>query len=48
MVGGVVEYAALVTGYQALAVLVAVFYAAAWFTGRRSVAGGEGELAVAP
>jgi SAM-dependent methyltransferase len=47
MVGGVVEYAALVTGYQALAVLVAVFYAAAWFTGRRSVAGGEGKLAAA-
>ena len=36
MVGGVVEYAALVTGYQALAVLVAVFYAAAWLTGRLS------------
>jgi len=39
MVGGVVEYAALVTGYQALAVLVAVLYAAAWLTGRRSVTG---------
>jgi SAM-dependent methyltransferase len=45
MVGGVVEYAALVTGYQALAVLVAVFYAAAWLTGRRSAV--DGKLAVA-
>jgi SAM-dependent methyltransferase len=44
MVGGVVEYAALVTGYQALAVVVALLYAAAWLTGRRS-ASGDGELA---
>ena len=36
MAGGVVEYAALVTGYQALAVLVALLYAAAWVTGLRS------------
>jgi SAM-dependent methyltransferase len=35
MTGGVAEYAALVTGYQALAVLVAVLYAAAWVTGLR-------------
>jgi SAM-dependent methyltransferase len=35
MAGGVVEYAALVTGYQTLAVLVAVLYAAAWVSGRR-------------
>jgi hypothetical protein len=48
MVGGVVEYAALVTGYQALAVLVGLFYAAAWVTGRRSVKAGEGKLAAAP
>jgi SAM-dependent methyltransferase len=46
MVGGVVEYAALVTGYQALAVLVGLLYAAAWFTGRRS-AGGLGEKVAA-
>jgi SAM-dependent methyltransferase len=39
MVGGVVEYVALVTGYHALAVLVGLFYAAAWVTGRRSAAG---------
>ena len=37
MFGGVLEYAALVTGYQALAVLVGVLYAAAWVTGRRSL-----------
>jgi hypothetical protein len=35
MVGGVIEYAALVTGYQALAVLVALLYGAAWLTGWR-------------
>jgi hypothetical protein len=46
MVGGVVEYAALVTGYQALAVLVALLYAAAWLTGRRSAVG-DGKVAVA-
>ena len=39
MVGGVVEYAALVSGYQALAILVALFYGAAWLTGRVSAAG---------
>ena len=32
MVGGVVEYVALITGYQALAVIVALLYAAAWVT----------------
>lgn len=36
MVGGVIEYAALVTGYQALAVLVALLYGAAWLTGWRT------------
>jgi SAM-dependent methyltransferase len=46
MVGGVVEYAALVTGYQTLAVLVALLYAAAWVTGRRS-ASPDGEPAAA-
>ena len=35
MVGGVIEYAALLTGYQALAVLVALLYAAAWLAGSR-------------
>jgi SAM-dependent methyltransferase len=35
MVGGVLEYAALVTGYQALLILVAVLYAAAYLAGTR-------------
>jgi SAM-dependent methyltransferase len=35
MVGGVVEYAALITGYQALLPLVAVLYGAAFVAGRR-------------
>jgi hypothetical protein len=35
MLGGVVEYFSLVTGYRALLVLAAVFYALAWITGRR-------------
>ena len=34
MVGGVLEYAALVTGYQALILLVAVLYGLAFITGR--------------
>ncbi len=34
MVGGLLEYAALITGYQALLVLVAVFYGLAFVTGR--------------
>jgi hypothetical protein len=37
MLGGVLEYTALVSGYQFLAVLVALFYAAAFFLGRRPV-----------
>jgi SAM-dependent methyltransferase len=35
MVGGVLEYAALVAGYQALLVIVAVVYAAAYLAGSR-------------
>ena len=35
MVGGLVEYVALVTGYQALLVLVAVLYGIAWLIGTR-------------
>jgi hypothetical protein len=34
MVGGVLEYVALVTGYQALLLLVAALYGAAFLTGR--------------
>jgi hypothetical protein len=36
MVGGLVEYVALVTGYQALLVVVAALYGVAWWLGRRS------------
>lgn len=36
MVGGVLEYASLVTGYRALLVLVAVLYAIALLVGRRA------------
>jgi len=35
VVGGVIEYAALVTGYTALAILVAILYGAAFVFGRR-------------
>ena len=35
MVGGVLEYAALITGYQALLILVAALYAAAYLAGSR-------------
>jgi hypothetical protein len=34
MVGGVLEYVALLTGYQALLLLVAVLYGLAFLTGR--------------
>jgi SAM-dependent methyltransferase len=37
MVGGLVEYAALVTGYQALLLLVALLYGAAWLLGREAL-----------
>jgi hypothetical protein len=35
MVGGVLKYAALVTGYQALLIIVAALYAAAYLAGSR-------------
>lgn len=38
MVGGLLEYASLITGYQALAVLVAVLYTLAFVTGRQHLA----------
>jgi SAM-dependent methyltransferase len=38
VLGGVIEYAALATGYTALAVLVAVLYGAAFLFGRRYLA----------
>jgi hypothetical protein len=45
MVGGVLEYVALVTGYQALILVVALLYGAAFVTGRVHL--GEGSRAVA-
>lgn len=44
VLGGVIEYAALVTGYATLAVLVAVLYGAAFVFGRR-YASGAGSVA---
>jgi hypothetical protein len=41
MVGGLVEYAALVTGYQALLLIVALLYGAAWWLGRGAMARGD-------
>jgi hypothetical protein len=46
MVGGVLEYAALLTGYQALLVIVAVLYGAAFLAGRTYL--GRRAPAVAP
>jgi hypothetical protein len=37
IIGGVLEYAALITGYQALLILVAILYAAAFVTGRAHI-----------
>ena len=37
MVGGVLEYTSLITGYQALSVLVALLYSLAYLAGRKSL-----------
>jgi hypothetical protein len=37
MVGGVLEYAALLTGYRALLVIVALLYGAAFLFGRTAI-----------
>ena len=42
MVGGLLEYLALVTGYRFLLVLVAALYGLAFLTGRRHLAAGTG------
>jgi Spermine/spermidine synthase domain len=42
VLGGVIEYAALVSGYAALALLVAFLYAAAFLIGRRYVSASTG------
>jgi hypothetical protein len=45
VLGGVIEYAALISGYAALALLVALLYAAAFSYGRRYVATASSEPA---
>ena len=37
MVGGVLEYMALITGYRALLLLVAILYLLAWMFGARKI-----------
>ena len=44
MVGGALEYLALVTGYQALLLVVALFYALAWLFATRLRLGADKEL----
>jgi SAM-dependent methyltransferase len=50
MVGGLLEYAALVTGYRNLLIVVAVFYGLAFLTGHRhlSAQGAAAEARLAP
>jgi hypothetical protein len=45
MVGGALEYLALLTGYQALLLVVAAFYALAWLLATRLRLGADRELA---
>ena len=47
MVGGVLEYASLVTGYRALLIVVAVLYGLAFLTGRRYLTGAPPAMAPA-
>jgi hypothetical protein len=48
MVGGLLEYLALVTGYRALLVVVAAMYVLAYAFGRRHLAGAAGAPGAAP
>ena len=48
MVGGVLEWSALVTGYQALLMVVAGIYVLAWIARPRSVFSGEPAMVVPP
>jgi spermine/spermidine synthase len=41
MVGGVLEYLSLITGYRGLLVLAGILYALAWVFGARKLGGGE-------
>jgi hypothetical protein len=47
VVGGCLEYLALITGYRALLLVVAVLYAGAYLLARWRL-GGDRDLAVAP
>jgi hypothetical protein len=42
MVGGVLEYASLLTGYRSLLILVAILYGAAFLAGRRHLVAASG------
>jgi len=42
MVGGLLEYLALITGYRDLLILVAVLYTLAFVTGRRQLLATKG------
>jgi len=44
MVGGMLEYLALITGYQALLILVAALYGLAWLFATRVRLGADREL----
>ncbi len=48
MVGGVLEWSALVTGYQALLMVVAGIYVLAWIERPHSVLTGEPAMVVPP
>jgi hypothetical protein len=45
MLGGVLEYAALIIGYRGLTILAAALYGCAWFFGRRISASPSPSLA---
>jgi hypothetical protein len=48
MVGGVLEYLSLITGYRGLLVLAAILYALAWIFGARKLGGESTAEAPAP
>jgi hypothetical protein len=48
MLGGVLEYMALITGYRGLLVIAALLYALAWIFGARKLRGGAAEATEAP
>jgi SAM-dependent methyltransferase len=48
MVGGCIEYVALITGYRSLLIIVALLYGLAFFFGRKYLQGGEVGAAAVP